>query len=246
LLHSNDNVLSGVLQFNQRNGNNRDFKTNIRLSSSEAALTLEGPLWKRNNESSNTSFIASVRRSYLQLLFQALNLPFLPDYWDYQYKVSHKINKYNDLIVTGVGSIDNFSVNIVDDLDDEQQANLDQVPIIKQRTNTIGASWKKRFKDGGGFMTTTLSTNVLNNDFTQFRDNVTQSEVLLSNVSREQETKLRYDYTRFAGDWVLTAGSVIQNADYENLTSDFVNNFQLTTASISGDMDSTARQQENF
>ncbi|MEO1254664.1 MAG: TonB-dependent receptor, partial [Bacteroidota bacterium] len=222
-----DNVLSGVLQFDQRNGNNRNYQTNIRVSSSEAAITLEGPLFKRDNEYSNTSFIASVRRSYLQLLFQALDLPFLPDYWDYQYKVSHKIDNYNDIILTGVGSIDDFAVNIPDDIDAEQQANLDQVPIIKQRTNTIGASWKRRFKDGGGFMTTALSTNVLNNDFTQFEDNTSQEDVLLSNISREQEIKLRYEYTRFAGDWIVSGGSIIQNADYENTTQDFVNDFQF-------------------
>lgn len=222
-----DNVLSGVLQFDQRDGNNRDYQTNVRISSSEAALTFEGPLFKGANEYSNTSFIASVRRSYLQLLFQALDLPFLPDYWDYQYKLTHKIDKYNDLTVTGVGSIDNFSVNIPDDIDEEQQANLDQVPIIKQRTNTVGASWKRRFKNGQGFMTTAISTNVLNNDFTQFEDNTSQVNALLSNVAREQETKLRYAYTRFAGDWILTGGAVIQNADYQNETSDLVNNFQF-------------------
>lgn len=222
-----DNVLSGVLQFDQRDGNNRDFKTNIRVSSSEAALTAEGPLFKSGEDFSNTSFIASVRRSYLQLLFQALDLPFLPDYWDYQYKFTHKIDKYNDLIFTGVGSIDDFSVNVPKDIDAEQQANLDQVPIIKQRTNTMGASWKKRFKDGSGFMTTALSTNVLNNDFSQFQDNTKQEDLLLSNVSREQETKLRYQYTRFAGEWTLTAGSVIQNVDYENETLDLVNGFSF-------------------
>ena len=222
-----DNVLSGVLQFDQRDGNNRDFKKNIRISSSEAALTVEGPLFKGANEFSNTSFIASVRRSYLQLLFQALDLPFLPDYWDYQYKFTHKLDKYNELVLTGVGSIDDFSVNVPDDIDEEQQANLDQVPIIKQRTNTIGASWKRRFKNGSGFMTTALSTNVLNNDFSQFRDNVTQSDLLLSNVAREQETKLRYSYTRFAGDWTLTGGGIVQNADYQNETLDLVNDFQF-------------------
>lgn len=222
-----DNVLSGVLQFDQRDGNNRDYKTNIRVSSSETALTFEGPLFKGNNEFSNTSFIASVRRSYLQLLFKALDLPFLPDYWDYQYKLSHKVDKYNDLMLTGVGSVDDFSVNTLDDFDEEQQANLDQVPIIKQRTNTIGISWKRRFKNESGFMTTALSTNVLNNDFTRYRDNTNQIEILLSNVSREQETKLRYEYTRFAGDWTLSGGGVVQNADYENNTEDVVDNFQF-------------------
>ncbi|WP_217495821.1 hypothetical protein [Mangrovivirga cuniculi] len=38
-----DNVLSGVLQFDQRNGDFRNFGGNIRISASEVALTLEGP-----------------------------------------------------------------------------------------------------------------------------------------------------------------------------------------------------------
>ena len=220
-----DNVLSGVLQFDQRNGNSRNIKTNIRVSSSEAALTFEGPLFKGSNESSNTTFIASARRSYLQLLFQALDLPFLPDYWDYQYKLNHKLNKYNELTLTGVGSIDDFSVNVPDDIDEEQQANLDQVPIIKQRTNTIGAIWKNRFKSGNGFMTTALSSNFLSNDFSQFEDNANQTGLFLSNNSQELETKLRYEYTRFYGDWTLTGGATMQNVDYQNETEDLVNGF---------------------
>ncbi|MEO1099793.1 MAG: TonB-dependent receptor, partial [Bacteroidota bacterium] len=190
-----DNVLSGVLQFDQRNGNNRNYQTNVRISSSETALTLEGPLFRKGKEQSNTSFIVSARRSYLQLLFQALDLPFLPDYWDYQYKFSHKIDDYNDLTITGVGSIDDFSVNVPDDFDEEQQATLDQLPIIRQWSTTAGVSWKRRFKDGNGFMTTALSTNILNNDFKQFEEPAEETGLYLANVSQEQETKLRYNYT---------------------------------------------------
>lgn len=222
-----DNVLSGVLQFDQRNGNNRNFQTNIRLSSSEAAFTVEGPLFKKEQEASNTSFIASVRRSYLQLLFQVLDLPFLPDYWDYQYKISHKIDDYNDITITGVGAVDNFSINVPDELDEEQQATLDQVPVITQWNTTAGISWKRRLKDGSGFMTTALSTNILNNDFRQYEDNVNESGLFLSNISQEQETKVRYTYTKFLKDWVLTTGGVVQNADYSNETEDLVNNFQF-------------------
>lgn len=151
-----DNVLSGVLQFDQRNGNNRDLKTNIRVGSSETALTFEGPLFRKDGEASNTSFIVSARRSYLQLLFDLIGLPILPDYWDYQYKLTHKIDDYNELIITGVGSVDDFRVNDLDEFDPEQQATQDQVPIIKQKSNTIGASWKSRFKDGSGFTRLTL------------------------------------------------------------------------------------------
>ncbi|MEO1052512.1 MAG: TonB-dependent receptor [Bacteroidota bacterium] len=220
-----DNVLSGVLQFDQRTGNAREVKTNVRVSASEAALTMEGPLFKKDGETANTTFIASVRRSYLQFLFQVIGLPFLPDYWDYQYKINHKIDDYNELNIIGLGSIDDFSINIPDDIDAEQQANLDQVPVIQQRTNTAGISWKRRFKNGSGFMRTTLSSNLLRNEFTRFRDNENQTDIFFQNDSRELENKLRYELTKFNGDWTITSGFLFQNVAYENNTIDLVDGF---------------------
>ncbi len=222
-----DNVLSGVLQFDQRNGNNRELKKNIRIGSSETALTLEGPLFKKDKESSNTSFIVSARRSYLQLIFELIGLPILPDYWDYQYKVTHKIDDYNELIITGLGSIDDFRVNELDEFDAEQQATQDQVPIIKQKSNTIGASWKSRFKNGSGFTRLTLSNNILSNDFRRFTDNLNQTGLFFQNESTEMETKLRFNYTRFLSHWTVSWGTSLQNVDYSNATIDNVNNFQF-------------------
>jgi hypothetical protein len=218
-----DNPLSGVLQFDQRDGNNRNFKGNFRLSSSESAFTFEGPLFKGASETGKTTFIASVRRSYLQVLFSLIDLPFLPDYWDYQYKVNHKIDKYNEITLTGVGSIDDFQINVPEEYDPEQQATLDQVPVIKQRTNTVGLSWKNRFKDGTGFVTTVLSNNVLQNDFRRFGDNVNQTDLFFQNVSTEDETKLRVNYVKFKGDWTLSTSGTLQSVKYENETFDVVN-----------------------
>ena len=218
-----DNALSGVLQFDQRIGNNREFRNNIRISSSEAAFTTEGPLFKKKDSTqSKTSFIASVRRSYLQFLFRAIGLPFLPDYWDYQYKITHKIDKYNELNVLGVGSIDDFSINIPDELDEEQQATLEQVPVIKQWSTTHGISWKRRFKDGSGFMRTVASMNILNNSFSRFRDNENLTGRIFSNESQEWESKLRYDQTRYYGDNTLIFGAVLQNANYFNESENVV------------------------
>lgn len=218
-----DNPLSGVLQFDQRNGNNRRFRGNFRLSSSESAFTFEGPLFKGASETGNTTFIASVRRSYLQVLFSLIDLPFLPDYWDYQYKVNHKIDKYNEVMLTGIGSIDDFQINVPKEYDPEQQATLDQVPVIKQRTNTVGASWTNRFKNGTGFIRTTLSNNLLENDFRRYGDNVNQTDLFFQNISTEEETKLRFNYTKFRGDWTLTTTGTVQDVSYSNETFDQVN-----------------------
>ncbi len=224
-----DNVLSGVLQFDQRKGNERNFQTNVRVGASESALTLEGPLFKRGKEKSNTSFIVSARRSYLQLLFDVIGLPILPDYWDYQYKVNHQIDAYNEINFTGVGSIDDFKVNELEEYDAEQQAVQDQVPIIKQRTNTMGISWKKRFKNNSGFMQTAVSTNTLLNTFSQYTDNINQTGLYFKNDSKEQETKLRYALTKFLGNWTTSMGASLQYAVYTNATNNLVNNFQYNT-----------------
>ncbi|MFD0797499.1 TonB-dependent receptor domain-containing protein [Maribacter chungangensis] len=224
-----DNPLSGVLQFQQRNGNNRNFAGNFRLSASEAALTLEGPLFKKEGEVSKTTFLASVRRSYLQFLFQAIGLPIRPDYWDYQFKLNHELDDYNTLTFLGLGSIDDFSVNPPDEFDEEQQAQVDQVPFIQQRTNTMGVTWRNRFKNSNGFMLSTLSNNTLSNDFTRYSDPINETGVIFGNDARESETKLRYELTQFFDGWKLSAGLNLQHSDYSNTTSDVRNNLVFNT-----------------
>ena len=219
-----DNPLSGVLQFNQRNGNARNFNGNFRISASEAAITAEGPLFKGEKEDSPTTFLVSVRRSYLQFLFEAIGLPFRPNYWDYQFKFNHKIDQYNTISLLGLGSIDDFSVEAPEDFDAEQQASLEQAPFIDQRSNAIGATWKNRFKDGSGFMQTTLSNNSLVNEFTRFSDPENETGVLFSNDATESETKLRYALTKFFGDWKFFTGFNVQYARYENVTSNINDN----------------------
>ncbi len=226
-----DNALSGILQFDQRIGNQEKLKTNFRLGSSEAALTFEGPLFKRERDAKNakTTFIASVRRSYLQFLFEVIGLPFLPDYWDFQYKINHEFDAYNTLSITGVGSIDDFSINVPDEFDAEQQATLDRVPVIQQRTNTIGITWKNRFKNDKGLLQVSLSTNRLSNNFRQFRDNENQTGLFLQNDAIEQETKLRALQTFFRGQWTLKLSQSVQKVDYSNNSINLVDNFNFNS-----------------
>jgi hypothetical protein len=215
-----NNPLSGVLQFKQRNGNNKKFQGNIRVGASETALTVEGPLFKNKKEVSNTSYLLSVRRSYLQFLFELIGLPIRPDYWDYQYKINSKIDDYNEINFLGVGSIDDFSVKKPKEFDIQQQITLDQVPIIKQWSTTTGLSWRKRFKDNSGFMINSISTNILNNNFKRYTDNENLQGLFFTNNSRETELKLRNEVTKNIGNWKIVAGFNVENAIYKNETND--------------------------
>ena len=229
-----DNALSGVLQFDQRKGNAKKLQGNFRLGSSEAALTAEGPLFRsradrKENKPAKTTFIASARRSYLQLLFKAIGLPFLPDYYDYQFKVNHKVDDYNDIYITGVGAIDDFSINALDEYDPEQKALQERVPVINQYSNTTGVGWKRRLKDNSGFMTTTFSNNLLINKFNQYADNINKTGLYFKNDSRERESRLRYSLKKYYGPWSVQVGAVGINANYKNTTSDLVNNRQFVS-----------------
>ena len=224
-----NNPLSGVLQFKQRNGNNKKFQGNLRVGASETALTFEGPMFKKGKENSNTSYLLSVRRSYLQLLFSLIGLPIRPDFWDYQYKINSKIDDFNEINFIGVGSIDDFSVAKPKNFDIQQQITLDQVPIIKQWSTTSGLSWRKRFKDESGFMINSISTNILNNNFKRYTDNENLQGLFFINNSRETEVKFRNEITKNFGNWKVVAGFNVENAIYRNDTQNLNQNINFST-----------------
>jgi outer membrane receptor for ferrienterochelin and colicin len=224
-----DNPLSGVLQFKQRDGNKERFNTNIRVSATDAAFTFEGPLFKNKKKESKTSFLLSVRRSYLQALFKLIGLPIRPDYWDYQYKLTHQIDNYNDLYFIGLGSVDDFSVEAPEDYDEEAQAVLEQAPFIQQKTNAIGVTWRKRFKDGSGYMETTVSNNRLKNTFTSYLDPENETGIIFRNDAVESESKLRYQLTKFINDWKITGGFNTQHSFYSNNTANIADAIFYTT-----------------
>ena len=225
-----DNPLSGVLSFEQRNGNSKRLGGNFRFGATEAGITLEGPLFKNEKDNdAKTTFLFSVRRSYLQFLFELLDLPIRPDYWDYQWKVSHEIDQYNTLIFLGLGSVDDFSLKSPKVFDPNIQASIEQAPIIKQRSTTVGLSWKKKYKDGKGLMTTSISTNRLDNIFSRYIDNVSQTNVVFENDSYEWESKIRFNSIRYFDEWKTVFGANFQYSNYFNNTKNVLYDLNYNT-----------------
>ena len=211
-----DNTLSSVLQFRQKDGNPERIQGNVRVSASETALTLEGPLGKKNGK---TTFLASARRSYLQLLFEAIGLPIRPDYWDFQYKVTHKINAKTTFTALGVGAIDDFYFEAPKDATAENLYILSSVPGVNQWNYTQGFALKRLIDNG--FWNLTFSRNMLDNQLDQFADNTDgkqkdETKRILGIQSQEIENKLRFDFNRYAGAWKFSAGAMGQYVKYNN------------------------------
>ena len=213
-----DNPLSSVLQFRQRDGNPERFQGNFRLSATEVALTGEGPLGRKNGK---TTFLASARRSYLQFLFQALDLPIRPDYWDFQYKITHKINSKTTLTAIGVGAIDEFFFVAPSEATAENIYVLGSNPTINQWNYTQGFTLKRLVENG--YWNLTFSRNMFDNQLDQFAENYDgkqkdESKRTLKLNSQEIENKLRFDINKFIGDWKFSAGAMAQYVKYNNQT----------------------------
>ncbi|MCU0394948.1 MAG: TonB-dependent receptor, partial [Chitinophagaceae bacterium] len=205
-----DNTLSSVFQFKQKNGNPNRLQGNFRLSGTEAAATFDGPISK------NTTFLASARRSYLQFLFETLDLPIRPNYWDFQFKTTTRIDKKTTLSVLGIGAIDEFSFAAPREATPEKLYAINSSPIINQWTYTVGASLKRLTKNG--FWNLSLSRNALDNQVDKFEDNENPKEedrTLLIN-SRETENKLRFDQNSNLGAWKISYGASAQFVQFDN------------------------------
>lgn len=206
------NALSSVLEFNQVDGNSERWKYRFALGSSDAAFKAEGPVSKKS------TFIGSARVSYLQFLFGALKLPFLPTYYDYQFKYKVKFNQKNELSIISLGAIDRLRLNLKDNDTEKQRYLLGILPVNNQWNYTIGAVYKHYGEKG--YHTVVLSRNMFNNRVYKYANNDESSEnnKILDYRSRESENKLRYEYITRRGTWRIIAGAGLEYARYTNQT----------------------------
>ncbi|TAJ09179.1 TonB-dependent receptor [Marinilabiliaceae bacterium JC017] len=212
------NTLSSVMEFKQISPNDERLSGTVMLGSSDLGLTLEGP------SGENSAFIFSARRSYLQFLFKALSLPFLPTYNDFQYKHTFRLNAKNELTFLGLGAIDDFKLNksVNEGLTDSsliQRNNylLNNLPVNTQWNYTIGAKWT-HFSEHS-YQTLVVSRNHLNNDAIKYKDNVESPEgLLLDYNSQEIENKVRLESTQRSNGWKWNLGVGYENARYTSST----------------------------
>lgn len=206
------NTLSSVFNFKQRDGRDDRIGGNFMVGATDVGLTLEGPI------GSKTTFLASARRSYLQFLFKAIGLPFLPTYNDFQVKVKHKIDQRNEITFIGLGAIDQFQLNLDANETEAQQFLLAQLPVSPQWNYTNGLVYK-HYKERG-FWTFVLSRNMLNNEAEKYlaNDDSDPSNLILRYRSQEIENKLRIENNTRLGDYKINVGVGYEQVKYNNRT----------------------------
>ena len=212
------NALSSVMEFKQIDGNPDRIASSLTVGSSDFGITLDGPI------NDKTTFVFSARRSYLQLLFSAIGLPFLPTYNDLQFKAKTKLNDKNQITMIGLGAIDDFVLNtgINDNETDPELIErnnyiLGYIPVTTQWNYAVGMNWT-HFKEKS-FQNFILSRNHLNNRSVKYKDNVETNENLLQDyLSEEIETKFRFENTMRNNGWKLNFGTGLEAVTFKNNT----------------------------
>jgi hypothetical protein len=206
------NALSSILNFTFTDGNKDKMKYRATVGASDLGLTLDGPTGPRS------TLLLSARRSYLQFLFSALKLPFLPTYTDFQLKYKIRLNPKNELTIIGLGAKDDFKLNLKANDTEYQRYILDYLPVQEQYSYVFGVVLK-HFR-ANGYDTWVVSRNYLNNLQYKYLGNVSaDTNKLLDYLSGEGETKIRYDRTIIGEKGLrLSYGAGYEYVHYRNDT----------------------------
>ena len=204
-------ALSSVLDFRLRDGNPDKQTFKATLGASEVSLSGSGHFNDR------TTYLFSVRQSYLQLLFKALGLPFLPNFIDGQFKIKTRLTEHDELTVLALTGIDKMKLN-TDEKGEDAEYLLSYLPTIHQETFTVGAVY--RHYAGKHTQSVTLSHNYLNNRNLKYRNNDDSSEdnLTLRLRSVEQKTTALFENRTRLGQWTLKEGAELTNSGYTNNT----------------------------
>ncbi len=186
--------ISSVLTIDLRDGRDDRFGGKATVSASQFGLNLEGPV------TASGSYLFSARRSYLDLIFKAAGLSFVPEYWDFLGKASFRLGPNDQLTALSIAAIDRVR-QFNDDADDR----FDNSRILDNSQDQLvaGITWKHLFS--GGYVNTTFGrTRVA----FRFRQADSLANPVFTNTSTEDELNLRADALLLLGDDAELAAGV--------------------------------------
>ena len=172
--------LSSVLSVDLREGNREEFDAELNMSMAGAGFILEAPL-----SNGRGSWVASARRSYLDLIVGAIGTGAVPVYSDFQGKISYDVDERHRIDLLGISGFDFIELKPEDadkaaDGEDFFQQDVTQI--------VAGANWRWLWSEAG-YSVTSLAISA--SDFSiQVDDNPSQVRIF-SNDSQEREVTLR-------------------------------------------------------
>jgi len=191
---------ASLASFSLREGNSERLAGEVNLSATGFGVIGEGPMGR------NGTFLASVRRSYLDLVFRAADFSFIPEYWDAQVKLTQRVGARSALSLIAVGALDNI---ILDDATADDRLDNSRIAAPDQKSYFTGLTWSYSLPKG-------LLTATLGRTWTRF--STSQYDTLLApvylNRSEEGDNSLKTEVAwQFTPRLQVTFGNTLRLAD---------------------------------
>ncbi len=202
-------ALSSVLDVKLRDGDPDGQQFKVTLGASEASLSGSGHF------SDKTTYLFSIRQSYLQVLFKMIGLPFLPNFIDGQVKIKHTITPKNEIVFLGLMGIDDMVLN-EEGTTETSEYILGYLPEIEQETFTTG--FRYRHYSGVGSYSLVASHSYLNNRYTKYQDNDESNPDNLNTLlkSRDQKSTLRNENRTILSDnFTISYGALAEYTQFK-------------------------------
>lgn len=171
--------LSSITNIKFREGNSEEIDAQLDLSMTGFGIAAEGPLPQKKG-----SYLFSVRRSYMDLMADALGLGIAPRYSDYQGKLVYSLSQKHKISILGLVG-DDF---IEWDKETAKEWEYDYYAKTKIISSTIGADWRYLWNSKGYSNTAVSVTSIIN------RSNITEyitQQTLFKKYSDEKTYNLR-------------------------------------------------------
>ncbi len=174
------NRLSSVMDIELRDGNREEFDAQLDLNFAGFGAVVEGPIGGRS------SYLASFRRSFLDLLVDAIGTEtdVAPRYSDATVKLAWDLNDRHRLVTLGVLGLDDLAATQAAAVDNDRIVYGDQ----KTQEGAVGVDWRALWSDG------VLSNTTLSYMTTGYEEDLweTSSDIkLIRKDSREGALTLR-------------------------------------------------------
>ncbi len=201
--------LSSVMDITLRDGNREQREWQMDLNMAGFGLTFEGPL------SENSSYLYSLKRSFLDFVISSSGLQAIPQYWSSQGKLSIDLTPTQKILVNFISGIDDIKIEGEKDPQLRGAENVD----YSSRQATVGITYKNLFSKKGFFITSLGESWVrLNTDVYELSEQLKRNTYFHRN-DLENELSFRSEVVYILPHHAEISGGINAKAtwlDYDN------------------------------
>jgi len=205
--------LSSVMDISLREGSRKNHHQQIDMNMAGFGLTAEGPI---NNKS---SYIYSLKRSFLDFVISSSGMQAIPKYWTSQGKITYHISPTEKLYFNFIGGIDEINI------EGEEGAHLRDAENVAYSSwqSTFGITYKNLFSKKGYFITSLGNSWVnLNTDVYKLDENV-ERDIYYHQFDLEKDLSFRSEIVYHMKKGLDVSGGLtakMVNLDYDNWYED--------------------------